>query len=104
MSATEQQYAEAWCTHLLREQQEVNERMSKLLQDQQRTIRELHPTFEGNSQQSSALGRRYHNEHLFGPASSPIVWSGTTKDLVPVSVDGKGYKALIITDELINKK
>ncbi|KAL5315401.1 hypothetical protein ACEPPN_016268 [Leptodophora sp. 'Broadleaf-Isolate-01'] len=101
MPATEQQYAEAWCTQLLREQQEANECMRKLLQYQQKTINELHQKSGGNSQQSSALGSRYDSEHLFGPTSTPIVWSGTTKDLVPVSVDEKGHKALIMTNEFI---
>ncbi|CZS89990.1 uncharacterized protein RCO7_02319 [Rhynchosporium graminicola] len=223
MAASEEQYSEAWCTHLIRDQQGIIERMAKLLRDQktipatgdpnseiwyserlkddqividnmatllrdqQRTVDLLNQKLADIPQQQSAAGTkddqtvdekmaalqqnqhrtvnlmdqkvadiarqqsatitRYHSGHLFGPNSAAITWyvlekptispslnffeiflthllsssrdldlntvqvlmiivyrTGTVMDLVPISVKGKEYKALILTPKFVRSQ
>ncbi|KAL2063099.1 hypothetical protein VTL71DRAFT_6171 [Oculimacula yallundae] len=100
-SIKEEEHTEEWYKELLRDGQAVNEKMTKLLRDQQRTIDGLHRKFASEGQEQPSTTGKYHNEHLLGPNSTAITWTGSIEDLVPISVGGKEYKALIMTDKLI---
>ncbi|KAK0117567.1 hypothetical protein ONS95_011903 [Cadophora gregata] len=76
--------------------------MGNLIRDQQRTIDDLQKALEGETSQKPTKSHEYHNGHQLGPNSPPITWLGNTTDMLPVSVAGKSYKAMIMTETMID--
>ncbi|XMA10172.1 hypothetical protein WAI453_002963 [Rhynchosporium graminicola] len=87
-----------------KDDQTVDEKMAALQQNQHRTVNLMDQKVADIARQQSATITRYHSGHLFGPNSAAITWTGTVMDLVPISVKGKEYKALILTPKFVRSQ
>ncbi|KAJ5047669.1 uncharacterized protein L3040_003489 [Drepanopeziza brunnea f. sp. 'multigermtubi'] len=93
----------------LQEQRSTNLRQSALIQDQQNLIELLggilvdnglgdiletngidRPRRPASSSESGAFSR------TFGPTSAPIIWNGTDRDAIPLTIDGVPHRAQIL--------
>jgi hypothetical protein len=103
-----------WYESLLQKQQETNVKLASLCGKQQELIKHLEIALEekgvneplaapeSSSSSNSSTGGT-DGQVTLGPSSPRLKWTGTTTDLISVSVSGNHYQALVLTSGMIRE-